>query len=60
MHQLRAYLTAYHDFSADNLQRIEAAFVPKTYRKGEFLLRAGQTDRYIWFIEHGVLLLQSM
>lgn len=55
MHQLRTYLNAYHDFSADNLRRIEAAFVPKTYRKGEFLLQAGQTDRYIWFIEHGVL-----
>ncbi len=55
MHQLRAYLTTYHDFSADDLQRIETAFVPKTYRKGEFLLQTGQTDRYIWFIEQGVL-----
>lgn len=55
MHQLRTYFTAYHDFSADDWQRIDAAFEPKTYRKGEFLLKAGQIDRYIWFIERGVL-----
>lgn len=55
MLQLRTYLTAYHDFAADEWQRIEAAFEPEAYRKGEFLLQAGQTDRYIWFIEHGVL-----
>lgn len=55
MSQLRAYLTAYHDFSADDWQRIETAFGSKTYRKGEFLLQAGQTDHYIWFVERGVV-----
>ena len=54
MLQLRAYLTTYHDFSADDWQRIEAAFGAKMYRKGEFLLRAGQTNRHIWFVERGV------
>lgn len=54
MHQLRAYLTTHHDFSADEWQWIETAFLPKAYRKGEFLLRAGQTDRHIWFVEQGV------
>ena len=55
MHQLRTYLSTYHDFSADDWQRIETAFGLKMYRKGEFLLQAGQTNRYIWFIEHGVV-----
>lgn len=55
MHQLRSHLTAYHDFSTDEWQRIEAAFGAKMYRKGEFLLQAGQMDRYIWFVEQGVL-----
>lgn len=55
MNQLRTYLTAYHDFSADEWQRIEAAFGAKMYQKGDFLLRAGQTDRHIWFVERGVV-----
>ena len=55
MSQLRTYLTTYHDFSADDWQRIETAFGSKMYRKAEFLLQAGQTDRYIWFIEQGVV-----
>ena len=55
MHQLRNYFNTQNPFSADDLERIEAAFVPKIYRKGEFLIRAGQTDRYVWFIERGVI-----
>lgn len=55
MQQLRTYLTTYHDFSADDWQCIETAFVPKLYQKGNFLLQAGQTDCYIWFIERGVV-----
>ena len=55
MSQLRPYLTTFHDFSADDWQRIETAFGSKMYRKGEFLLQAGQTDRYIWFVEQGVV-----
>ncbi|GAB2589467.1 Crp/Fnr family transcriptional regulator [Spirosoma areae] len=55
MSQLRNYFTVTQPFSADEWQRIDAAFVSKTYRKGEFLLQAGQTDRYIWFIERGIV-----
>lgn len=55
MQQLRAYLTAYADFSADDWQRIEMAFESRTYPKGGFLLQAGQTDRHIWFVERGVV-----
>ncbi|GAB3639681.1 Crp/Fnr family transcriptional regulator [Spirosoma arcticum] len=55
MLQLRAYLTTYHSFSADEWQRIDTAFGSKMYRKGEFLLQAGQTDRHIWFVEQGVV-----
>ena len=55
MPDLHEHLTTYHDFSAGEWQRIEAAFGSKMYRKGDFLLRAGQTDRHIWFVERGVL-----
>jgi CRP-like cAMP-binding protein len=52
---LRHYLATFHDFSAQEWQQIETAFVLKTYPKGEFLLQPGQVDRYIWFLERGVL-----
>jgi CRP-like cAMP-binding protein len=55
MPHLRDYFTPFHQFAADEWQRIESAFKPKSYRKGEFLLQAGQTDRHVWFIEQGVL-----
>lgn len=55
MSTLSHYLTTHHNFPPEDLQQIEAAFLPKTYRKGGFLLRAGQTDRYIRFVEQGVL-----
>lgn len=55
MSTLHSYLTSYHDFPSEDWKRIEAAFGPKMYRKSEFLLRAGQTDHYIWFVDHGVL-----
>lgn len=55
MHPLSTYLSAHHAFTTDDLQRIEAAFVPKTYHKGDFLVHVGQTDRFVWFMEQGVL-----
>lgn len=55
MNPLQQYLIAFHPFSTDELTRIEAAFAPKPYRKDEFLVQAGQVDRYVWFIESGVL-----
>ncbi len=55
MNALLAYLTAQHSFSAGDLRRIEAEFMPKPYSKGDFLVRVGQVDRYVWFIESGVL-----
>lgn len=55
MTQLHDYLTIQHPFSRDELRLIEDAFVQKTYRKGEFLFQMGQVDRYIWFLERGVL-----
>ena len=55
MAQLHEFFTAIQSFSADEWQQIQAAFGSKMYRKGEFLLKAGQTDRHIWFIEQGVV-----
>ena len=55
MTQLQPYLSSQHPFTADELRRIEAAFVPKPYRKGEFLTQVGEVDRYVWFIESGIL-----
>lgn len=55
MHQLRSYLSAQYPFTADELGRIEAVFVPKMYRKGAYLIQEGQTDRHVWFIDSGVL-----
>lgn len=55
MTQLGLYLSTQHPFTASELRQIETAFAPKTYRKGEFLLQAGQTDRYVWFVESGVM-----
>lgn len=55
MPQLREYFTSIQPFSADDWRQIEAAFGTKTYRKGDFLLQSGQTDRYIWFVERGIL-----
>jgi CRP-like cAMP-binding protein len=55
MTHLHDYLLAQHSFSRDELRLIEAEFLPKTYRKGAFLLQVGQVDRYIWFLERGIL-----
>jgi len=55
MSTLSHYLTTHHNFPSADRQQIEAAFLPKTYAKGGFLLQAGQTDRYIRFVEQGVL-----
>lgn len=55
MHQLLTYFSAQPPFSTDDLGHIDAAFKPKTYRKGDYLLQQGQTNRHLWFIERGVL-----
>lgn len=55
MSLLRPYLTTYHNFTEDDWQRIETEFLPRVYAKGDFLVRAEQTDRYLWFIDRGII-----
>lgn len=55
MPDLHTYLSRYHHFTADEWERIEAEFLPRTYARGDFLVRVGQTDRYIWFIGSGIV-----
>lgn len=55
MLQLRDYFATVQPFTASEWLQIEDTFGSRHYQKGEFLLQSGQVDRYIWFIERGVL-----
>jgi CRP-like cAMP-binding protein len=41
-------------FSGDVLDQVLRAFVVKTYQKGDFFVREGETSRYLGFIESGM------
>lgn len=55
MSTLHDYLTPYYPFTAGEWLRIDAEFLPKPYARNDFLVSSGQTDRYIWFIDTGIV-----
>lgn len=52
---LRVYLTAQAELTEDELVFIESQFVHRTFRKGEFLQRAGEVTTYGGFVARGCL-----
>jgi CRP-like cAMP-binding protein len=52
---LRAYLEARAAFEADDLERLRAAFTPRTLGSGDFLQRAGEVATHAAFVASGCL-----
>jgi CRP-like cAMP-binding protein len=53
--RLRAYLAARTTVTAQELDFIQALFVPRSLEKGEFLQQAGEPARYMVFVARGCL-----
>jgi CRP-like cAMP-binding protein len=52
---LRAFFQARGALTEDELAFIEALFVPRTLRSGDFMQRAGDVSEYVAFVAKGIL-----
>ncbi|RYD91575.1 MAG: Crp/Fnr family transcriptional regulator, partial [Sphingobacteriales bacterium] len=48
-------IASYHPLSADARETIAASFEPLSFSKGDYLVRAGQVCRHLYFLEAGAL-----
>ena len=53
--QLRNFLDQYHPLSDDEFSSLQKILLPLTLKKKEFLLRQGETEKYIYFLGKGLI-----
>lgn len=51
---LHQHLNQFHPISAAAFAALEARFTPRTCKRGEFLVQAGQVQRELYFVREGV------
>lgn len=59
MNPLIVSLSDYKQLSTALQQQLYHVVTDETYKRGDFLLKAGQIDRMIWYIEYGLVIIYN-